>query len=128
MSKYAHLLAEHVLDLCRMERTEVIEECFRMNERWQKKEVRFQDALEVAGILNSLAREERDIIKAKALRALGQVAATPHVRYHPLVASEYAVVIINHMYPKDFDKVREERELQIELMKRVTDPVAKEEI
>lgn len=90
--------------------------------------MRFQDALEVAGILNSLAWEEKDIIKAKALRALGQVAATPHVRYHPLVASEYVVVIINHMYPKDLDKVREERELQIELMRRVTDPVSKEEI
>jgi hypothetical protein len=48
---------------------------------------------------------------------MGQVAATPHVRWHALVASEYAIVITNLMYPKDFDKVREERELQIKLMK-----------
>jgi hypothetical protein len=38
---------------------------------------------------------------------------------YALVASEYAIVIINLMYPKKFDKVKEERELQIELMKNV---------
>lgn len=119
MSKYALLLAEHVLAISGLERSEVVEECFLMNERWQKKEVRFQDALEIAGRLNSLARGEKNIVKAKALRALGQVAATPHVRWHPLVASEYAVVVINQLYPKNLDKVKEERELQIQLMESV---------
>ena len=32
---------------------------------------------------------------------------------------EYAIVVINLMYPKNFDKVKEERELQIELMKNL---------
>jgi hypothetical protein len=119
MSKYALLLAEHILKVSGIERSAVIEDCFTINRRWQNREVKFQDALEIAGMLNSLAREEKNLIKAKFLRAMGQVAATPHVRWHPLVASEYAIVIMNLMYPKNFDKVKEERELQIELMKNL---------
>lgn len=70
-------------------------------------------------MVNGLARGEKDPVKAKVLRAMGQVAATPHVRWHALAASEYAIVIINLMYPDDLDKVKEERGLQIELMRSV---------
>lgn len=119
MSKYALLLAEHILNVSGAERSSVIEECFSIILKWQAREAKFQDALEVAGKINRLAREEKDPIKTKVLRAMGQIAATPHVRWHALVASEYAIVIINLMHPKDFDKVREERELQIEMMKSV---------
>lgn len=119
MSTYALLLAEHILNLSGIERSAVIEECFTIITKWQDRETKFQDALQVAGMINSLAREEKNLIKAKALRAMGQVAATPHFRWHALVASEYAIIIINLMYPKNFDKVKEERELQIELMKNV---------
>lgn len=119
MSKYALLLAEHLLNMTGTERTEVIEDCFSVNIKWQNKEVKFQDALKVAGKLNTLAREEKNLIRAKVFRAMGQVAATPHVRWHALVVSEYAIVIINLLYPQNFDKVREEREFQIELMNQI---------
>ncbi len=119
LSKYALLLAGHILDISGIERSAAIEECFTIITKWQAGEAKFQDALQVAGRLNSLARGEKNLIKAKALRAMGQVAATPHVRWHPLVASEYAIVIINLLYPKNFDRVKEERELQIELMKNI---------
>ncbi len=119
MSEYALLLAEHILNISGFERSSAIEACFTIITKWQNRQAKFQDALEVAGMINTLAREEKNVIKSKVLRAMGQVAATPHVRWHPLVASEYAIVIINLMYPKNFDKVKEERELQIELMKNV---------
>ncbi len=119
MSKYALLLAEHILNVSGMERFTEIDECFIILTKWQVKKAKFQEALEVAGKLNSLAREEKNQVKVKVLRAMGQIAATPHVRWHPLVASEYAVVMINLMYPNNQDKVKEERELQIELMKSV---------
>lgn len=119
LSKYSLFLAEHILNVSGIERSAAIEECFTINTKWQNREVKFQDARQVAGMINSLAREEKNLIKAKVLRAMGQVAATPHVKWHALVASEYAIVIINLMYPKNFDKVKEERELQIELMKNV---------
>ena len=95
MSKYAVLLGEHLLKVSGIERSEAIEECFAVNVKWQNKEVRFQEALKVAGKMNDLARKETNPVKAKVYRAMGQVAATPHVRWHALVASEYAIVIIN---------------------------------
>jgi len=60
---------------------------------------------------------EKDPIKVKVLRVMGQVAATPHVKRHALIASDYAIKLINLMYPKNFEEVRKEREIQIELMK-----------
>lgn len=119
MSEYALLIADHILNVSEIERSEEIEKCFTIIKKWQNREVKFQDALQVAGTINSLAREEKDPVKGKAFRAMGQIAATPHVRWHALVASEYSVVMINLLYPKNVDKVKEERELQIELMKSV---------
>ncbi len=119
MAEYALLLGEHILQTSGLERTILMEDCFAVIRKWQAKEARFQDALEIAGQINDLAREEKDQVRTKALRAMGQVAATPHVRWHPLVASEYAMVMTNLMYPKDFAKAKEERELQIALMEGV---------
>ncbi len=119
MSAYALLLADRLLALCELECKELIEECYEVIRKWQLGEVRFQDALEIAGQFNDLARAEKDPIKQKALRAWGQVAATPHVKWHPLVASEYMIVIINLIFPKDLDRVKEERMVQLELLNLV---------
>jgi len=118
LSDYALKLATHIIEISGLERTEDVKAVFSVIPQWQAKQVRFQAALEVAGRLNDLAREEKDPIKVKGYRALGQIAATPHVRWHPLVASEYTVVIINLKYPKDLNKVKEERLFQIDLMKQ----------
>jgi len=116
MSNYSLLLAEHILELSKVGRSDAINECFVINQKWQSGEAKFQDARQVAFKINRLAREEQDKLKEKVFRAMGQVAATPHVKWHALVASEYAVTIINLMYPKDFEKVEEERKLQIQMM------------
>jgi hypothetical protein len=117
LSEYALLLGAHLLEVSGVERTAEIEECFAANIRWQNKEAHFQEGRNAAGVLNALARDEKDPVKIKVLRVMGQVAATPHVRWHSLDASEYVVVVINLMFPKDLDKVREERETQIRLMR-----------
>lgn len=119
MSKYSLLLAEHILEISKTENNSDIAECFEINLKWQDGKVKFQDARNVAFKINRLAREEKDPVRVKVLRAMGQVAATPHVKWHALIASDYAVTLINLMYPNDLDKVKKEREIQIELMKGV---------
>lgn len=119
MSKYSLLLAEHILEVSKLERSDAIDECFTVNEKWQAGEAKFQDARQVAFMINRLAREEKDPVKEKVLRVMGQVAATPHVKWHALIASEYAITLINLLYPKDFYEVRKEREWQIELLQSV---------
>ncbi|GLC31723.1 putative immunity protein [Clostridium omnivorum] len=119
MSKYSLLLAEHILKVSNIEKSSDIAECFEINLKWQDGKVKFQDARNVAFKINRLASEEKDPVRVKVLRAMGQVAATPHVKWHALIASDYAITLINLLYPNDLDEVRKEREIQIGLMKSV---------
>ena len=90
-----------------------------INRLWQQKKVNFQAARQVAFKANRAAKEEKNPLKVKLLRVLGQVAATPHVRRHSLIASDYGITLINLMYPKDMKAVENERLYQIQLMKEV---------
>ncbi len=119
ISRYSLLLAAHVLDMTGTARDDAIEACFTVNLRWQQGEAKFQDARDVAGDLLCLARDEKDPVRVKVLRVLAQAAATPHVKRHALIASDYAVKLVNVMHPGDMDAVRRERETQIALMKSV---------
>jgi len=119
VSRYSLLLAEHVLAMTGMPRNETVESCFSVSRGWQDGMAKFQQARQVAFALHRLAREETDPVFVLVYRTLGQIAATPHVKRHALIASDYAVKLINRMYPKDLDKVREMREKQIALMESV---------
>ena len=119
VSRYSLLLAEHVLALTGMPRNETIESCFTVTRAWQGGTAKFQEARQVAFALHRLAREETNPVYVLVYRTLGQIAATPHVKRHALVASDYAVKLINRMYPNDTDKAREMRKKQIFLMQSV---------
>ena len=119
VSRYSLLLAEHVLALSGMPINETIDSCFSVSRAWQAGTAKLQEARQVAFALHRLAREEPDPVYVLVYRTLGQIAATPHVKRHALVASDYAVKLINRMYPGDLEKVREMRNKQIALMESV---------
>jgi metal-dependent HD superfamily phosphatase/phosphodiesterase len=50
---------------------------------------------------------------------MAQIANSPHVKNHALWASDYAIKLINTIYPNNYDEVKREREIQIELMNSV---------
>jgi hypothetical protein len=70
----------------------------------------------LAGHTSNLVNIQPDI---KVLRIMAQVANTPHAHRRALIASDYAVALINLIYPKNLEEVRKEREIQIELMKSI---------
>lgn len=122
ISEYGLRLGRHILAITNTEPCGEVKECFDVIKKWQNGETgkgfaKFQEARQAAFRLHRLAREERDPVKVLVLRVMGQIAATPHVKRHALIASDYAVKLINVLYPKDIDAVKEEREVQIELMK-----------
>lgn len=119
ISRYSLLLADHILQLTNTAMNESLALCYSVNQRWQDGEAKFQEARDIAGIIYDLARTEQDPIKQKVLRVMAQVAVTPHVKRHALIASDYAVKVINLLYPGNFEEVRKERELQIKLMESV---------
>ena len=102
-----------------MPANETVESCFSVCRAWQEGGAKFQEARQVAFALHRLAREETDPVYVLVYRTLGQIAATPHVKRHALVASDYAVKLVNRMFPGDLEKVREMRETQIFLLEQV---------
>jgi hypothetical protein len=119
ISHYGMLLVQHVLSLTNVQPCDAINECIDVSRRWQEGKATYQETRQAAAIIPDLARAEKDPIKAKVLRVVGQVTLIPHVKRHALIASDYAITLINLMYPKDLEEVRKERKIQIELMKSV---------
>jgi hypothetical protein len=125
MAKYSLLLGQHILKITNTAPCTEITEGFELNEKWQKGEphkrgfAKFQDSRNAADKLYKLARDEKDPVKEKVYRVMANIAAVPHVKNHSLWASDYAVKLINKMYPNNFEEVKKEREIQIELMKSV---------
>lgn len=119
ISNFSLLLADHIFSLTGIVPDDPMKAALDINLKWQSGEVKFQAARDVAFELHNLAREEKDPIKVKVYRILAQVAATPHVKRHALIASDYAITLINLMHPKDMEAVKQEREIQIELMRQV---------
>jgi hypothetical protein len=124
MVQYCLLLGQHILKITDMEPCNEIKESFEINKKWLNGEMgkgfaKFQIARNAAGKLLDFARDEKDPIKQKIYRVMAQIANSPHVKNHALWASDYAVKLINTMYPNNFDEVKREKEIQIELMKSV---------
>jgi hypothetical protein len=125
MAKYSLLLGQHILKLTNTEPCNEIKEGFELNKKWQDGEpnkhgfAKFQDSRNAADNLLKLARSEKDPIKEKIYRIMAQIANVPHVKNHALWASDYAIKLINKLYPDNFDEVKKEREIQIKLMKSI---------
>ncbi|MDR0382616.1 MAG: hypothetical protein LBH50_01355 [Spirochaetaceae bacterium] len=107
-----------------MEPCNEIMESFAINKKWLNGETgkgfaKFQLARDSADKLLKIARDKKDTIKQKIYRVMAQIANSPHIKNHALWASDYAVKLINAMYPNNFDEVKKERKKQIELMKSV---------
>jgi hypothetical protein len=102
----------------------MIKESIEINIKWLEGKAKFQDARNVAGQIFTIARGEKAPIKATILRIMGQIAATPHVARHALIASDYVIKLINLLYPNNseerkFEEIKKERKTQIELIKMV---------
>jgi hypothetical protein len=124
MVKYCLLLGQHILEITGIEPCNEIMESFEINKKWLNGETgkgfaKFQIARNAAGKLLELARDEKDPIKQKTYRVMAQIANSPHVKNYALWASDYAVKLINTIYPNNFNEVKREREKQIELMNSV---------
>lgn len=119
VSRYGLLLIHHVLSLTDIEPCDAIKVCIEVTKRWQDDKATYKETRQAAAMIPDLARTEKDPIKEKVLRITGQVTLIPHVKRHGLIASEYAITLINHIYPKNLEEVRKEREFQIEIMKSV---------
>jgi hypothetical protein len=115
LAQWALNLAKHMFSLVDYdyECEAAIVDGFATNEKWQKGEARMHDVRQAGFQVHKLAKESKDIVLQTALRVAGQAIGTGHMREHAMVASDYAIKVINLNYPDDMDAVKAEREWQI---------------
>ncbi|MBQ6479296.1 MAG: hypothetical protein IJI44_08040 [Erysipelotrichaceae bacterium] len=119
LCKYALSLATHVLESIRYSDDETIKEAFRISEQWQKGDVSMREVRQAAFQIHQMAKVSGDTITASALRTVGHAVATAHMKEHAMVASDYAVRVINLLYPGNMESVKKERLWQINRLREI---------
>lgn len=119
ISRYGSRLVEHIISLTNVQVCDEVKQCIEVSRRWQEGKATYKETRQAAALIPDLARDEKDQVKAKVLRIVGQVTLIPHVKRHALIASDYAITLMNLMYPNNLEEVRKERKIQIELMKSI---------
>ncbi|MBZ6002794.1 hypothetical protein KII95_01890 [Leuconostoc gelidum subsp. aenigmaticum] len=89
---------------------------FLVNEAWQNGQARMHDVRQAGFKIHKLAKNSDDKLLMTALRVAGQAVGTGHMREHAMVTSDYAIKLINLIYPGNQDAVKQERLWQIRTM------------
>lgn len=126
LCQYALLLATHILDLVDFYNKDniVIQEGFLVNQQWQKGKARMHEVRQAGFKIHQMAKAYDDVLIKTALRVAGQSVATAHMKEHAMVASDYAVKVINIKFPHDLEAVKQERQWQIDTMNSIEDSVS----
>ena len=85
-------------------------------QRWLAGEANYHEARNCSFRIGRLVKETTDPVAVRFLRTMAQITASPHVKYHGLWATDFAVTLINTQKPGDMAAVRAEREHQITLL------------
>lgn len=121
LSKYALMLAAHIRELVDFSNLDnkIIEEGLFINEQWQKGKVRVHELRQASFKIHKLAKTSEDALISTALRMIGHAVAAGHMKEHAMVASDYAIKVINLKYPMDMEAVKKERLWQIDELKEI---------
>lgn len=121
LAKWSLAIAKHSLTLAAIDYycVDEVMDGFKTNELWQIGEARIHDVRQASFNIHKIARESDSEIKKTALRVAAQAVGSGHIREHAMVASDYAVKLINLIRPKDFKAISQEREWQYNELKKV---------
>lgn len=121
LCQYALLLADHILEIVgyRDIHDSIIQQGYLVNKEWQKGHVRMHDVRQAAFLIHQLARTSDHIFDQIALRVVGHAVATAHMKEHAMVASDYAIKVMNIKFPGDKCAVQKERKWQIDILRNI---------
>ena len=88
-------------------------------EQWLAGKANYHAARNASFQIGRQARSATDRVAERFLRTMAQLTASPHVKYHGLWASDFAITLINTMHPNDEAAVRNECMAQIQLLKSI---------
>lgn len=115
LAKWSILLAKHIMDIAGFANAEneTILNGFDVNEAWQNGQARMHDVRQAGFKIHALSKATEDVLHIAILRVIGQAVGTGHMREHAMVASDYAVKVVNILQPDNKEAVIAEREWQI---------------
>ncbi|PKK35387.1 hypothetical protein BWI96_16860 [Siphonobacter sp. SORGH_AS_0500] len=119
MVQFCLIFGQHLIDLTGFEPCREIKEAFEAMQRWLDGKTNYHEARNLSLEISRIAKLEKDLVKVKFLRTMAQIAASPHTKYHGLWATDFAVTLINKMFPDDREEVIKERKAQINLLKNL---------
>ena len=126
LCKYALSLTTHILTMIDYGdmNNSILTEGYAINESWQKGNARMHDVRQAGLQIHRLAKNSQNHVTQTALRVAGQAVAAGHMPEHAMVASDYAIKVINLLFPDDINAVKQERLWQIEQLKSMEDTIA----
>lgn len=115
LAKWSLEIAQHIIKLANFDINKYpeITEGFKINELWQKKQARMYDVRKIGFKIHKLAREQDDLLKETVFRVIGQAISSGHMKEHSIVASDYAIKVINILYDNDVEIIKKERNWQL---------------
>lgn len=123
MCKYALTLAKHILEFVHFEDMDnmFIQDGFKTNDEWQRGNARMHDVRQAGFRIHQMAKTSDNLLIQTSLRVVGQAVATGHMKEHAMVASDYAIKVINIKYPNNLMAVQQERKWQIDTINSIKD-------
>ena len=121
LARWASLLAKHILDFAGVDysNNDVILNAFNISREWQNGQVSVHDVRQSGFRVHQIARQAEDIVESTVYRVVGQSVAVCHMREHAMVAADYAVKVVNLLYPDDECAVAAERRWQINRLRQL---------
>ena len=108
---------QHLLELTGIVPAAEVAQAFSAMQRWLDGMTNYHEARNIAfGVLHRHARAAGDEVTARFYRCMGQIACIPHVKFHALWASDFAITLVNRLRPGDKGAVTKERQTQVSLM------------
>lgn len=121
LAKWAISCAKHVLPFSSDEDIDlsIIENGFKVNELWQIRKTSVHEVRQAGFRIHAIARQCKTEVGKNAIRTTGQAVGVGHMKEHAMVCSDYAIKTVELAFPKDFNKIKKEREWQLEELKRI---------
>ena len=118
LCRYALRLAAHIMETAGYNdpHNPAITTGFAVNRQWQAGAARMHDVRQAGFVVHKLARQAPDELTTAVLRVVGQAIGTGHMPEHAMVASDYAIKVINLLHPGDQAAAARERQWQVRVM------------
>jgi len=120
LMKYSVNLAKHIMEMVNIPLNENIQNGLSLLENLQNDSGSIHELRQVSFNIHKLARQAPDEVFATAYRAIAHAIAIGHMKEHAMVASDYAIKLINILEPNNKAAVKKEREFQIALLEAAT--------